>query len=337
MSERVTADLPVGSSADSRPRWVPPRGVVARELTRHPLRAQHGADGASFAASLDDLGGNTMLGMRLCRLAPDACGPPGRRLAETLVYVVAGRGRTQVRQCDDEEPQTVEWRAGDLLAVPANAWRQHRNTDPAAPARRLTFSNRPLLRALLGGPEQSLGSPFRFAERYADEHDYWERREIAPDGAVVTNLVHDLLTEPLPPAGRLGRFMSARRYRMGGHLTLDVSVLEIGHRGHVARHRHLVEEGIYVLSGRGRTIITADDGRETTFRWRAGDLISPPLDCWHQHISEAKAAHTTRLLAVRGRAIEEAFAAGGDTLGTVIPDRSPTLIEPDYADPATVA
>lgn len=326
--------VPPGTRYDARRQWLLPQGVVARDLPRHPLfpRPKKNASGRSYAVSFDELAGNTMLGMHMSRLQPGANNRGHRHLDEALIYIVSGRGWSELRQGEDAPLQRIDWEAGDLLAIPANAWHQHFNADQDSPSRNLAFKNTQFLRKSFQSRALVYDSSFRFHDRYDDEPDYWKRREIVDDGVVETNVIRDLAAQSLAEAEGLGRSLTAQHYRMGGHEMLEVTLLELGHRGHVARHRHVVEEGVYVLSGRGRTIISSDDGREVTFRWRPGDLFSPPLGCWHQHISEAR--EPTRLLIVRNRAVERAIGAPHGVLRTVVPDRFPTLVEPDYRDDA---
>lgn len=249
-----------------------------------------------------------------------------RHVSDSTMYVLSGRGWTEFRDAPDVAPRRVEWAAGDVVAVPADVAHRHIDADADNPSHTLVFDDRPLLRRVFDGTGRShAGSHGFVADR--DDVTPWVVRASGEEMSRPT-VFRDLEHVPVEEAPALGRRVSMTRLQPDdGHQTLSVGIIELGHRGHVRRHRHLVEECIFVLAGRGRTTVGAGDGREVTFRWRAGDLISPPLGCWHQHVSEAKSHLMTRLLVVRNRAIEVAVAAD-EGLSTVLPERTPGIIEP---------
>lgn len=95
----------------------------------------------------------------------------------------------------------------------------------------------------------------------------------------------DLRAHPLhhrPLRGTAGA-----HFELSGNVTIECHVSEIPPGGHNRKHRHMNEAIIYVLSGRGHSIIS--DGRggsDTRIDWQADDLFAPPLDWWHQHFND---------------------------------------------------
>lgn len=325
----VLSTPPEGTRYDERRQWLLPQGVVARQLTRHPLfpRPKKNASGKSFAVSFDELAGNTALGCHMSRLQPGAHNRGHRHLDEAMIFIVAGRGWSELRQSDDVEVQRVEWTAGDLVAIPANAWHQHFNADLEHPARQLAFKNTQLLRGLFGSREFVYDNDFRFSDRYADEPDYWQRRRLDDDGAVMVNALRQAVSEPLHDDPSAGPSVMSQRYRMGGHRLLEVTVYEVPPGGQLLRARPPSEELIVVLSGRGVTVLQGDGGREATVSWSSGDLLAPPAGVVREHRPEGD--QPVRLLVVRDRLLQRSGQrAEGDDAAA--PDRFPTVLEPDY-------
>jgi quercetin dioxygenase-like cupin family protein len=320
-----------GTRYDARRQWLLPQGVVARDLARHPLfpRPKKNASGRSYAVSFDELAGNTLLGMHVSRLQPGAHNRGHRHVDEALILIVAGEGWSELRQSDDAEMQRIEWQAGDLLAIPANAWHQHFNASAEHESRQLAFKDTRFLRNVFGSRRFVYDNDFRFEERYADEADYWTSRTVE-DGVVITNAIHGLADEPLDPASWLGDGVRAARYRLGGHRNLEAAVTEIAPGGSITSHRHrLSEEATFVLAGSGVTELRPSGGPPVTFTWGPGDLFCPPLGVEHGHRSTGEGP--ARLLTVRNAALEHALKAIDDGLDVAVPDRMPSIVEPDYS------
>jgi len=309
---------------DERRQWLLPQGLVARHLPTHPLfpRPKRSSQGVAF----DELSGNTTLGMHLSQISPGGQKPGHRHVDEAVFYIVSGHGWSELKQDDAKDVQRIDWKAGDMLCIPANAWHQHFNGSDDEPALQLAFKDTRFLRGIFKSRDFVYANDFRFHDRYDDEPDYWTRRVVNEDGSIETSTIPDVVDEHLTEAPGMGRFVSANTYRMGGHKNLDVAVVEVGRKGHVRAHRHLVEEGLLALSGQFRTLIWHENGREELIEWGEGDLLSPPLNTWHQHFSRGHAP--SRYIVVRNTFVHKAFGLE-DTLGTTFPDRYPDVLEPE--------
>lgn len=93
---------------------------------------------------------------------------------------------------------------------------------------------------------------------------------------------------------------------------VSMFVLEIAPGASTSPQRHLYEEVLYVLSGRGSTTIEAADGRKHTFEWGPRSLFAIPLNTKYRHFNgsgseSARLAATTNLPAVFNMFHNEAF------------------------------
>jgi quercetin dioxygenase-like cupin family protein len=304
-------------------------GVVARDIPTFPLAAR--PKRRARAAAFDALAGNTTLGIHVSEVPPGGDKDGHRHLDEATFYIVAGRGWSELRQADDKPDQRVEWRAGDVVVIPANAWHKHHNADLERPALQLAFKNTRLLRKLFHSREFVYQNDFRFHDRYDDEPDYWTSREPGNHGKVRVNVIPAVADEPVEADPAAGEGVAIRRYSMGGHRMLSHALFEIGPGGHVREHRHLAEEAMYVLRGRGRTLLRSDDGRAAQVGWQAGDLLSPPFGLWRRH--EQQGDEPVRYLSVRNDFIERALGIKGNvSLDAGFPDRWPAVMEAQRSD-----
>lgn len=84
---------------------------------------------------------------------------------------------------------------------------------------------------------------------------------------------------------------------------ISMFLLEMAPGKATAPQRHLYEEVIYVLAGRGSTSIVASDGRRHSFEWGPGSLFAIPLNTEYRHFNgsgsdAARIVCTTSLPAV---------------------------------------
>lgn len=72
---------------------------------------------------------------------------------------------------------------------------------------------------------------------------------------------------------------------IGNQNSTDAYLCEIAPSGKLHPQRHLFEEIIYILSGRGATTIWNEDLARQSFEWQEGSLFAIPLNTWHQHFN----------------------------------------------------
>ncbi len=116
--------------------------------------------------------------------------------------------------------------------------------------------------------------------------------------AVITGYgVEDLRTAPLSFWERLGG-PAAYCHLEGSQGFVGALVAEIPSGKSLRPIRHLYEEQILILEGRGATQFWSDSSNQAvTLEWQAGSLFSPPLNSRHQHFN-GSATEPVRFVAV---------------------------------------
>jgi hypothetical protein len=108
--------------------------------------------------------------------------------------------------------------------------------------------------------------------------------------------IEDLRAVDLAPwdwKGGRGAFLDME----GTEDTNDSYLLELGAGGSSNPMKHLYEEFVYVLTGRGSTKIWQDGRPPVTFEWQSGSLFAIPLNARYQHFN-GSGKETARMLSV---------------------------------------
>ena len=112
-----------------------------------------------------------------------------------------------------------------------------------------------------------------------DAYQAWQQSEGVP--SIRDFYVQDLNTLELaawPRKGGRGAFVNLEG--TGG--VNDMHVVEIAPGGKSEPERHIYEEMVYVLSGRGSTSVWYAGGATTTFEWGTGSLFAIPVNANYQ-------------------------------------------------------
>lgn len=96
--------------------------------------------------------------------------------------------------------------------------------------------------------------------------------------------IEDLSALPLKPWQRKGGLGAIIKLD-GSEEADDGYVCEIPPGANLKPQRHLYEEMIFILSGRGATTMWNKRGEKQTFEWQEGSLFAPPLNTWHRHFN----------------------------------------------------
>jgi quercetin dioxygenase-like cupin family protein len=109
----------------------------------------------------------------------------------------------------------------------------------------------------------------------------WQEEEGLP--IVRGHHVEDVRTLPLAPWKRMGG--NGTFINLSDQSVDDCYVLEIPAGESLRPQRHMFEEIVYVLEGRGATVLRQGDREPVRFEWEEGALFTIPLNVGYQHFN----------------------------------------------------
>jgi len=125
----------------------------------------------------------------------------------------------------------------------------------------------------------------------------WVARESIP---VLEDFGLDLLSVETAPWPRVGGSARGAYVHVKGRGDfVNAYVCELPPGGRTDPQRHLFEEVVYVLAGRGSTTIKTDEGARHSFEWGTGSLFALPLNTQYQHFNTS-GREAARFAAVTG-------------------------------------
>jgi quercetin dioxygenase-like cupin family protein len=229
-----------------------------------------------------------------------------RHLYEKVVFVVEGRGTTEVWQEGQTKRHVFEWQAGSLFTIPPNAW--HRVVNAASsPALLLCGTTAPNVMNLFDNPEFIFNCPCAFSERFSGAEAYFKPQDdIEPDpvrGLAMrrTNLIPDIVNCDLPLDNRRSPGYRRIELAMGGNrFYLWIGQHETGR--YSKAHKHASAAVLICVKGKGYTYTWPEALGVTPWREGKADQVlrqdyepvglvsAAPMsgDWFHQHFGVSK-------------------------------------------------
>ncbi|MFC2021231.1 cupin domain-containing protein [Chloroflexota bacterium] len=96
--------------------------------------------------------------------------------------------------------------------------------------------------------------------------------------------IENVYTAPLEQWERKGG-KGALINLVGSELTTGCYLCEIPPGGSLKPQKHMFEEIIYILGGRGATTVWNKGEVKQTFEWQEGSLFAIPMNAWHEHFN----------------------------------------------------
>lgn len=276
-------------------------GYSVEDLASLPLQPWARLGGRAAAIQLVGMEGLT--GVYVVEVPPGETLSSEKHLYEELMYVVSGRGATQVWSGEDDEPpedgHSFEWGAGSLFAPPLNAWHSITNVSPDKPARLVAVTSAPLVMDLFHNLDFVFGCDYRFTDRYDGRPGYFEvsedRQNFGGGWLWETNLIPDVTTASVDPQKAKGPGSRVTWYQMSDGVLV----------GHMAgwppgqynkAHHHAGGQILLCLRSHGYTLLWPPEagirpyeaGHEDMvirLEWREGSMLCPPSGWFHQHFN----------------------------------------------------
>jgi quercetin dioxygenase-like cupin family protein len=146
--------------ASTRPETVPLKTVAVK------YDSEYGAAIARFGEGKYGEGVLHQMDATLVEIPPGGTLPAHRHLAEEMIYIVAGKGYTNMWTGSGNDRKRYDWSASDVLSPSLNVWHEHGNASMTEPARFLSMTSTPLMKRIFGDSKFLSSVDYVFEERW---------------------------------------------------------------------------------------------------------------------------------------------------------------------------
>ena len=245
---------------------------------------------------------------------------PERHLFEKHIYVLEGRGATQVG--DDPNSRTsFEWKRGSVFSVPINTWHRHMNGSGTDPARFLAVTTAPIVMNYFHNEDFIFNNSFIFEDRMGTANVYQGEGTMFTGNTGRTNVWE---TNFIPDIETFTTFTWKERGAGGASVMFEMA--DNTQAAHVSQfpvgtykkaHRHGPGAHVIIISGVGYSLLWPMDGgandRIERVDWHVGSMVVPPTNWFHQHFNGG--TEPARYLALRWGSQKYGFSLGSASEG----------------------
>lgn len=227
----------------------------------------------------------------LVEIPPGGKLAPHKHLAEEMIYIVSGKGYTEMWNGKAGKKVRYDWSEGDMLSPSLNAWHQHFNPSNT-PARYLSMTTAPLTNNIFKNTAFLNANDFNFSDRWekaagVKKPEHFGNATEGPDTVryIAGHLFPDLRNRSLGDRGEkmLGITIDPEG-DMAGNQLFEVEVREFTNPDSTSpEHRHVWETVYYILKGEGYITAQQEGGPARRLDWKEGDMFLVEANEYHNH------------------------------------------------------
>ena len=211
---------------------------------------------------------------------------PQRHLYEELVYVLEGRGSTQLEFCNGLK-RSFEWGPRSLFAIPLNAKHRHFNASGTARVLLSSTHNLPIIMNMFHKEDFIFDLNFEFDDRIGKEEYYAGEGDLTlvrqGNNIWETNFVPNVTEIPLTEYGDRGAGGSNIKFVFADG-SMHAHISEMQAATYKKGHRHPAGAHVLCILGTGYSLLWHEgDGEFERVDWRHGTVFPPADRQFHQH------------------------------------------------------
>ena len=276
---------------DSYKDWVDKEGLPVVEALAIDCGEVETADwprAGLKAAALHLHGRGDFCNMFLQDLAPGSSSLPQRHLYEDVIYVLDGRGSTQL-ELPGGERRSFEWGPRSLFAIPLNAKHRHFNASGSERARFVSTTNLPMMLNLFHHERFVFDNEFFFEDRVGKK-SYFEGDGVLSlvrqgNDTWETNFVPDVTSIELPSFSDRGAGGGTLLFLLSDS-SMHMHVSEMPAGTYKKAHRHAAGYHVMCVGGSGYSLMWHEGERDfARIDWKHGVVFPPADQQFHQHFT----------------------------------------------------
>ncbi len=246
----------------------------------------------------------------LFEVPPGGATVPLQHLYEDVIYVLEGRGSTEI-ELPDGRKRSFEWGEKSLFSIPLNAKHRHYNASGQHRALFATTTNLPLLLNAFHSPGFVFSNPYGFPERTGADAFFEGQGNLITvrqgNHMWETNFVPSLDDLTLQAYGDRGPgSMNIKIVLADGSMHAHVSEMQAG--TYKKGHRHAAGYHVFCVMGHGYSLAWYEGDKDfMRLEWQHGFVFPPADRQFHQHFTTS--ATPARYLATAVGGIRYPFTA----------------------------